>query len=87
MFLTGADDGSNPALTLSLHAVLQKSHFANKVRRLPLPALLLRIGEVRVLRAWAADDAQSFKEGIADELAKLSEDVLSELLSRPIPKQ
>jgi len=86
MFLTGADDGFNPALTLSLVGEMRLLKNGMEVKRLPLPALLLRIGEVRTLRAWAADDAQSFKEGIADQLEKLAGDVVSKLLLRPIPQ-
>ena len=86
MFLTGADDGFNPALTLSLVGEMRLLKNGMEVKRLPLPALLLRIGEVRTLRAWVADDAQSFKERIADQLEKLAGDVVSKLLLRPIPQ-
>ena len=86
MFLTGADDGFNPALTLSLVGEMRLLKNGIEVKRLPLSTPLPLTGAARTLRAWVADDAQSFKEGIADQLEKLAGDVVSKLLLRPIPQ-
>ena len=89
MFLTAALDEFNqfnPALTLSLDGEMRLLKNGIEVKRLPLSTPLRFPGAARKLRAWAADDAQSFKEGIADQLEKLAGDVVSKLLLRPIPQ-
>lgn len=75
-------DGINPRLTIRLSGSMRLLRAGVEVGYVWMSSQ----GQAHTLLKWAADDARLFRAQIAQESEKLAKDVVSTLLSRPIPR-